>query len=631
MRVKFTITAMLVLALTALGAAGTAVGALPDGRAYELVSPTAKNQNDVEGLVFPEEARGVAGPSGDGFAFLANNGLPGSESGALIQGYHALRSGTGWVTAFASPADTNQVTALVGRPILWSRDLSQTLVGSTRNLTGDAPPNSFNLFVRDSSPVGYKLVTPLQNNKLEFVVTPVGASDDFSRIFFSTPAALTADSPAEETSFQLYEWSETEGLHNVGILPGESTPAGSGIQLTPLVTNQVSADGASVVFAAQQGPAVQVFRREAGVTVEVSAPAPGVVDPNGPQAAKLIGASPSGTAVYFISQGKLTADAHTGTNDTSANLYRYDVASGTLKDLTVLGETLPGVAEAVVSESGTDVYFSATGALVGGATANQPNLYRWSEANGLSFIATLDPGDPMATGTEGPAATASANGTAFIFTSSAGLAGHPGAAGTPEIYRYAQGEMLACVSCASAPAAGARVLLPTLKGGAGGNPITADGKRVFFTTADALVPADTNGAADAYEWENGSPALISSGDPETEARFLDADPSGTDAFFFTRQRLVGADIDTNLDVYDARVGGGFPEPPPPPPPCEAEACRATPEAAPSTPAPVSSSFHGPANQKSVHKKPKKHRHQKSKKKHSKKKHSKKSRPAGKRG
>jgi hypothetical protein len=157
---------------------------------------------------------------------------------------------------------------------------------------------------------------------------------------------------------------------------------------------------------------------------------------------------------------------------------------------------------------------------------------------------------------------------------------------------------------------------------------------VFFTTADALVAADTNAVNDAYEWEDGAAHLISLGTSETESSFLDADPSGTDAFFLTRDRLVGADIDENTDVYDARVGGGFPEPPAPPAPCEAEACRAAPEAAPSTPAPTSSTFQGPHDQKPVHKKPKKPKQKAKKHKHKhakKKQQSKKSRSAGKRG
>jgi hypothetical protein len=635
MRVKFAITAMLLLALGALGAASTAVGALPDGRAYELVSPPLKGSQDVEnGTVFSPE-RGIAGVAGAGYAFVTMNGLPGSESGALFQANHSFRTSTGWTTLPVSPADTNQLTALVGKPILWSRGLDTTLVGSTRKLTPDAPPNSYNLFIRTSSPTTYTLVTPLPNNQLEFQANPLGASADFGRVYFQAALPLSADAPPPAGGYpeQLFEWTAAGGLKDVTILPGQTTPSGAATALpSQFDVNHVSEDGASVIFEAVSAGNFQVFRRAAGATVEVSAPAAGVVDPNGPQSANFAGASPDGSVVYFTSKGKLTADAQTGTNDTSANLYRYEVATGALTDLTVLGETLPGVNQVLVSRNGKSVYFTATGALVGGATAGKQNLYRWSEANGLSFIATLAANDQMATGIEGPGAAAAEDGTAFAFTSEAGLAGHLAAAGIPEIYRYAQGEPLACVSCAATPGTGARILAPTTRGGAEGNPISSNGSQVFFTTADALVAEDTNGVNDAYEWEHGAARLISVGTSEAESTFLDADPSGTDAFFLTRDRLVGADIDENTDVYDARVGGGFPEPPPAAPPCEAEACRAAPEAAPSTPATISSTFQGPHDQKPVHKKPKKTKQKAKRHKQAKKKQqSNKSRSAGKRG
>jgi hypothetical protein len=38
-----------------------------------------------------------------------------------------------------------------------------------------------------------------------------------------------------------------------------------------------------------------------------------------------------------------------------------------------------------------------------------------------------------------------------------------------------------------------------------------DGSYVFFDTDDALVPQDTNGTQDVYEWEDGHVYLISGG------------------------------------------------------------------------------------------------------------------------
>ena len=52
--------------------------------------------------------------------------------------------------------------------------------------------------------------------------------------------------------------------------------------------------------------------------------------------------------------------------------------------------------------------------------------------------------------------------------------------------------------------------------------------------------------------------LISSGRSEGGASFVDASADGSDAFFLTDGSLVATDAG-GVDVYDARIGGGFPE------------------------------------------------------------------------
>ena len=98
----------------------------------------------------------------------------------------------------------------------------------------------------------------------------------------------------------------------------------------------------------------------------------------------------------------------------------------------------------------------------------------------------------------------------------------------------------------------------------GVHPVSADGSKVFFETPDSLVPADSNGLIDTYEWSGGAPHLISSGAGDSNSIFVDASPSGNDVYFSTRDRLLRLDRDENSDVYDARVGGGFPLPAPEP-------------------------------------------------------------------
>jgi hypothetical protein len=91
----------------------------------------------------------------------------------------------------------------------------------------------------------------------------------------------------------------------------------------------------------------------------------------------------------------------------------------------------------------------------------------------------------------------------------------------------------------------------------------SDNGRLFFDSSDALVPQDTNGTEDVYEYEpdgeggchreSGCVGLISSGASGEESTFLDASESGGDVFFLTAARLAPEDFDASLDVYDAHV------------------------------------------------------------------------------
>lgn len=91
----------------------------------------------------------------------------------------------------------------------------------------------------------------------------------------------------------------------------------------------------------------------------------------------------------------------------------------------------------------------------------------------------------------------------------------------------------------------------------------SDSGRLFFNSPDGLVADAKNGKQDVYEYEPdgvgsctqevGCVSLISSGTALQESAFLDTSESGDDVFFVTAQPLVGADHDTDFDVYDARV------------------------------------------------------------------------------
>ncbi|HEX8689877.1 MAG TPA: hypothetical protein VF729_06510, partial [Solirubrobacterales bacterium] len=339
----------------------------------------------------------------------------------------------------------------------------------------------------------------------------------------------------------------------------------------------------------------------------------------------------------------------------------YDAASDTSQPIAADVRGVAGQGEDL-----SRVYFVSDEALPGAganspwgeeAVAGQPNLYLWEEGEGegeaeVSFVATLlesdtgklEPGTDQEAyiignpGTYSRGTRASADGSALAFNSRAPLTDFDNtepASGKPavEVYRYdAQAGELACVSCnPSGARPRGRELREAYTRPAEDHPtkviaaawirgwehplhasrlLSADGERLFFNARDALLPRDTNGADDVYQWEapgsgscsTASPSyfpqsggcldLISSGKSPTNSEFMEASPDGADVFFTTEAGLLPQDPGS-VDLYDARVGGGFPQPVPAPQ-CAGEACQVAPPP-PDDPTPASASFRGPGD------------------------------------
>jgi hypothetical protein len=371
------------------------------------------------------------------------------------------------------------------------------------------------------------------------------------------------------------------------------------------------------------------------------------------------------------------------------DLYLYKTKNEALIDLTynpgeVNGAEVMGVLGA--SEDGKRVYFAANGDLDGSggqatagnckgspeAGAGQCSLYLLEEAPSgdweTRFIARLD-----ATGDEAKSdgldwtghggvinqyersALVSADGATLLFRSQRQLTDYDNE-GVPELYRYEVGDgPPSCVSCnptgeapSEAPRLGS-INLTAQKPQTDplfllSRNLSADGKRVFFETADALVAGDTNGrikceeegssqgkspsCQDVYEWEargtgsckedvqgGGCLYLLSTGTSPNSSYFADASVSGDDAFIVTRSALVGQDQDQLQDVYDTRVHGGISsQNSVMVPPCESlDGCHGPQSAPPATETPASASFTGPGNKK--HSRAEKTKHKKHHKKH----------------
>jgi hypothetical protein len=293
------------------------------------------------------------------------------------------------------------------------------------------------------------------------------------------------------------------------------------------------------------------------------------------------GMTSDGSKVFFT-----TSDQLSGDTDTSADLYRADVGStsatldlvsdsnsdacdpvpgkegsnwnvleGGPTDCSVLG--LAGGA-GVSSGDGT-VFFLSPEELGGQGTLNEPNLFVARPGGSPQFVATIEPGGLTVTDALNDSEVhryqdfqVSSNGDFAVLASTLSLAGLD-TFGRSQVYRYdTDAGSLVCASCASTGAAPTGDT--TLSSGLN---LTDDG-RVFFTSIEPLALRDTNNRLDAYEWEEGTIELVSTGISNFDAGLLGVSSNGVNVFFFTRETLVPQDKNgETMKIYDAREGGGF--------------------------------------------------------------------------
>jgi DNA-binding beta-propeller fold protein YncE len=385
-------------------------------------------------------------------------------------------------------------------------------------------------------------------------------------------------------------------------------------------------------------------------TVKVAAPVvPNPLEPQQQESPRFQAASPDGeTALitaYDVGAGSFALQSYAAGKTVST------IAAG-------LGKGTERTDILGASEDATRVYFTSEEKL--SAVPNQfgdepvigkPNLYYHQIGGGFSFIGVLSQQDLTKSGRViSPihpiryrrASRVNPDGLQAAFISTAPLTGYDNIDAISgeidaEVFVYdaasGGGEALHCVSCnpsGSRPIGRniSREIFKDVEFWAAawipgwqtqlyqGSPLSNDGSRLFFNSIDALVPRDTNNRQDVYEWERadskeeclqelgaemyvpsaaGCISLISSGQDAEDSAFVDADRDGSDVFIRTGQSLLVQDPGL-LDIYDARVNGGFPPPPAPRPECEGEACQSPPPP-PIFGAPASSNYAGPPNPK----------------------------------
>jgi hypothetical protein len=567
---------------------------LPDCRAYELVTPPDTGGHPP--LTIGNQGAGPlvgtlsASAAGDSLAFLIRGGpIPGTEGAGSFNpdSYVATRGTKGWQTILTGPTGSQSSAPQPGG---MSPDHSF-------GFSTAGPPGSLATEEKEVTYVRYPdgTLQLLGRGSLENepFANPSAISAGGAHIIFITKnfnghlaAQIEPQAPPAGTTAIYDRTVSDEASHVISLLPGGVTP-NSGEAAIFLGASQ---DGSLVAFKIGASPDLYV-RVDNTETLIVAESAGSVFE----------GASADGRYVFYLAGG---------------DLFRFDteneetLALSSSGDVTVVNVAAGGTTAAFVSP--TDLTPGEPNPLGAEAQQGENNFYVW-RGGALHFIGTVtdldvegeqpDPSNPPSRGlglwaeaqlqgrTAIDPSRFTPDGTALVFESRVHLTDYD-AGGQSEIYRYdaGGGDALDCLSCS--PTKEAAVSGADLQNVQSGFSVpvsswaqipnmSADGRRVVFETADPLVLSDTDGIEDVYEWEadgvgscvipEGCVFLISSGHSARPNYLFGVSASGGDIFISTSDRLLRADIDETPSVYDARVGGGSPEPEAGA--CEGEACR----------------------------------------------------------
>lgn len=617
---------------------------LGDCRAWERVSPDQKGYGDLVG----EGESVTAAASGNGAAFDSRLGFADTVgSSALARTtYLARRGAGGWSTKSITPQGRPEALQILTAPTaveLFSEELDTAILwGYDLPAAADDTPLRKNIYSEDTASGALRTITvsqlgggldPLKYFLGEFLDKALfGLSADAKHLTLVSntqflPAGTAPGYPSgvefEPVNFpryftapNVYTWNDGV-LHLAGILPDGTVPdegstARPGGYDSAGFRGTISADGSRQTFFAspQAGAPPQLYLRiDNSRTVLISeSENPALAEE--PQNVNFEGMTPDGRNLFFTTESPLlAADTASGPDlyrwtdgpdpeNEPGNLTLITDDGGAVSDPTGFGNSLVGM-----SDDASRVYVHSNGS----------KLLLWEEGAGIRTIDPFVPRSPsprfhLALSAAQPGfgrVSPDGNWLAYLFHDESGQF-------PDRMYLYdRERDVRTCVSCPSTAS-----LVPALtragrKDNIGFRPrFLSNGGRVFFTSPGALVPEDTNGVADVYAYDGptGKLSLLTSGAGKEPSEFADASASGNDVFFLTRQRLVPTDTDDFIDLYDARVGGGFDEPVPvPSDPCAGEACQGAPSAGPPAAAPIASGAETRGNSKQRRGKKRRHR------------------------
>lgn len=547
--------------------------ALPDCRAYELVTPRGTNgaspvagQGAGEAFDTPLAAQG-----GNSFVYrIFATALSGSAGNGFGNNYRAIRSASGWASGLVGPTGEQ---AKAYDSFGFSSDHEYESIGVVDEKGGllAIGGTPYDAYVRRPNGGFYLVGEGTLPAEPDLDGLPNGLADDLnsqvdwvnadgSHVIFhtgaysgTTPVQLLPEAPPSGTQ-AIYDRTPA-GLRLVSLLPGEITPP-SGPE-GEMHFEGASVDGSVVLFSATATGSPLLARVDGTKTETVA---------SGSWTAA--GVSEDGGRVFYLQGG---------------DIYAFDTGSEVTTQVTSAGD-----AEVVnVSADGSHVYFLSQHQLDGSSGIEGfPNLYVW-DGSTIHFIAVVEPDDVLreeggftlglaawALGEFSPAhnknflretSRTTPDGSVFIFESRAKLGPYENE-GHTEIYRYETGSPgPVCISCSpgeAPPESDASLAIvgntSQLQFTAVNSNVTDDGQTVLFQTGDRLLAADSNSVDDVYEWRAGQISLISLGQGARASFLYGMTTDAHDVFFRTADRLVPQGQEAGVPaIYDARIDGGL--------------------------------------------------------------------------
>lgn len=647
---------------------------LPDGREWELVSPPDKMGAVIQPIT--EQGLAQAATRGDAFTYLTIGPTEADPQGS-DQKVQVLssRCGSGWSSLDIAMPHSKPTGLSIGAGFeyrYFSEDLTSAIVEPFGPFSAPEVEHIYEAFPEATERTPYvrhnSLCQASQTKPYEPLVSPapgyeelppgtkfggneqselgeanfVGATPDADHVVIESKVPLTAG------GCSLYEWNAGEEQPSERLQPLYVLPEGEGGGIVcgsvpSSFDHQLSDDG-SVFFGYEGHLYLQHADKRKTLRLRF---APGALSEG---EASFVYASSDGSRLLFRDSEQLTSAPGGGVYEC-----RIAEVAGqlTCAQLLLTGLSFEGVFLGG-SEDASRLYFADT--VTDTLYVDRLEGPGWKQ----TAIAALSGEDERDWYSELDRRTSrvSPNGEWLAFMSDSSLTGYDNrdaASGIrdEEVFLYsANSGKIVCASCnpTGARPSGVQYRSEMLVGGfgvwdtgrwlaanvPGWTPYTgaqalyqsrylSNEGRLFFNSSDALVPQDTNGNQDVYEYEpvgyqntegkvqcttalstfsersGGCVGLISSGVAFGESAFLDASETGGDVFFMTAERLVRRDADSALDVYDAHECTAS-SPCPPPEPASAPECvtPATCRAAPSPPpsiygAPSSATFNGTGN------------------------------------